>query len=57
MSSQGQGLVEGTPVDPLPNAAVGEGHPVTPQDETPRVTTPIDVGDLANTLSKALIED
>ena len=56
MNSQGQGLVEGTPVDP-PHTAPNEDQPSPCYDKTPRVTTPMDVGELVNTLSKTLVED
>ena len=56
MSSPTPGLMEGTPVDPsVP--VINEGQPGPPDTDTPRVTTLVDVGDLANTLSKALVED
>ena len=49
---------EGTPVDP-PTNIVDDGACARALDRanSDRVTTPIDVTDLSNTLSKALIED
>ena len=43
-------------MDP-PHTAPNEGQPGPHCDETPRVTTPMDMGELVNTLSKTLVED
>ena len=57
MSSPGTKPVEGTPVDAPHYATHGEGTSPTCQDDTPRVTTPIEVGGLADSLSRVLVED
>ena len=49
--------MEGTSVDAPCYTAHREGTSPTHQDDTPRVTTPIEVGGLADSLSRVLIED
>ena len=49
--------MEGTPVDPPLHATHGEGTSPTHWDDTLRVTTPIKMGDLTDSLSRVLVEE
>ena len=57
MSGPGAKPMEGTPVDTPCHTAHGEGTCPTCQDDTPRVTTPIEMGALTYSLSRVLVED
>ena len=58
MSGTGNHMPKDTPVDPPINTMDGDASTST-QDgaKSERVTTPIDITDLSNTLSKSLVED
>ena len=55
MSGPGAKPMEGTPVDAQLHAAHREGTSPTCWDDTPRVTTPIEMGGLTDSLSRVLV--
>ena len=57
MSSPGAKPVEGTPVDAPCHITHREGTSPTHQDDTPWVTTPIEIGGLTDSLSRVLVEN
>ena len=57
MSGPGTKPIEGTPVDPPLHANHREGTSPTHQDDTPQVTTPIEMGSLTDSLSRVLVEN
>ena len=57
MSGPGAKPMEGTPVDAPLHATHREGISPTHQDDTLRVTTPIEMEGLTDSLSRILVED
>ena len=57
MSSPGAKPVEGTPVDAPCHIAHREGTFPTCWDDTPQVTTPIEIGGLTDSMSRVLVEN
>ena len=57
MSGPSAKLVEGTPVDAPHPTAHREGTSPTHQDDTLRVTIPIEMGSLTDSLSRVLVEN